>query len=139
MKEKLHRSRSSHSDKKKAIIFKQTEYKCWYCGYELNFNKFPNPYYGVIDHIEPFIYGGSNKIDNLRASCFKCNQEKRSLNVSEYRMYLAKKTSQCKAYIHLIQAVKHFKFSNHEEIEKAIEEAKHSVPFTIFYGESIGK
>ena len=136
---KVQKNRPKVSDKKKDSVFSDMGYKCWYCGESLNFENYPNPNYGVLDHIEPFIKGGSNKRDNLRSCCFKCNQSKGSKSVEEYRYHLSKNTNQFKAYSSLMDALHNFKFKNQDEIFKALDEAKNAIPWAVFYGETIGK
>ena len=48
------------------------EWKCFYCDAELDFETL------TIDHIIPRSKGGSNRADNMVASCRKCNNKKGS-------------------------------------------------------------
>lgn len=41
----------------------------------------------TIEHIIPKAKGGDNRISNLALSCKKCNQDRGTLNFSEYRLY----------------------------------------------------
>lgn len=63
-------NKRSRFNYKKALI--RDRYTCQYCGY--------SPSYCIgdfkpitVDHIHPFKYSGSNRLDNLVACCFECN------------------------------------------------------------------
>lgn len=52
-------------------VYKRDNYTCQYCLYSpyTSINFFPLH----IDHLKPFHYGGSNKMDNLVVACAPCN------------------------------------------------------------------
>lgn len=64
-------------------IFKRDRGICQYCGKKLK-SKFH------IDHIIPFIKGGSDEIDNFVLSCSKCNSRKKDKTPKEAGMKLIK-------------------------------------------------
>jgi 5-methylcytosine-specific restriction endonuclease McrA len=49
--------------------FATQEEKCWWCGSEIN-----DGY--VVDHVVPLSRGGSNRKENVVASCESCNRSK---------------------------------------------------------------
>lgn len=73
----------ARDEKLKTNILKKSNYRCWYCGKENESLTF--------DHIIPIIRGGKNNIENLVASCKKCNSSKRELTVNEWRLRLLSK------------------------------------------------
>lgn len=60
---------------------KWTEYYGYHCAYctkdceELS----------TIDHIVPLSKGGGNTLDNLVMACYRCNQQKGNLSLSEFK------------------------------------------------------
>lgn len=56
-------------------VFKRDRYTCQYCGWK---NGIPGKEERIlsIDHIVPSAFGGTNKIDNLKTACIKCNIKK---------------------------------------------------------------
>ncbi len=55
--------------KKRQLIVLYGHY-CWWCGYCLKENEL------TIEHLYPQSLGGSNSFENLRLSCFKCNNSR---------------------------------------------------------------
>jgi len=69
-KENKQATRSPISDKLRFEVFKRDKYVCQYCGacgpdVELE-----------VDHVIPVSRGGTDDIDNLKTSCFRCNRGK---------------------------------------------------------------
>lgn len=59
---------------KKAMVIERYGDKCFYC---------KTAAADTIDHFIPISKGGTNDIDNLRPACYKCNEAKKDLLVSE--------------------------------------------------------
>lgn len=133
------KNRDKFSILKKRKVFISTNYKCWYCGVALTFTKYPNSTHGVIDHFVPITSGGDNTFENLKPACSKCNSAKGKKSLAEYRFSLTQKTNEAISFAYLFAAVKHFDFSNKEELQKALTEVKHAIKFITFYGETLGK
>jgi Lar family restriction alleviation protein len=57
----------SISPKKRFEIFKRDKFICQYCGAR------PSEFQLEIDHIIPRSRGGTDAVDNLKTSCWKCN------------------------------------------------------------------
>ena len=56
---------------KRALVWEMTEGRCFYCGSRTNpFMTFH------VDHVEPIIKGGTDKIENLVPCCKRCNLKK---------------------------------------------------------------
>ena len=66
------------TDLQRRQIFKQDEYICCYCGRE------KEEWNLVIDHVVSRSKGGSDKPDNLVASCAPCNSKKTNLTLKEF-------------------------------------------------------
>lgn len=56
---------------------------CWYCGTALCSGTFH------LDHQTPKSQGGSNDANNLVAACSACNLRKHSLNLEQFRLFVA--------------------------------------------------
>ena len=66
---------------KREKILEKTNGKCFYCNKNLRANHFVAKEEVIkklmtVDHIHPKSKNGSNKLDNLIPSCYKCNQNK---------------------------------------------------------------
>jgi len=120
-------------------VFEESDNKCFYCGVELNFKSYPNHRYGVIDHIHPVSKGGKDKKENYRASCFLCNIRKSNKSVEEYRQSIHEKSKEARAADLIWDAMQLFKFSNEDDLKKAMFEAFEAVKVHVFYGEKNGK
>ena len=135
--------RTPISKGKRIKVFNGNDWKCWYCGIGLihpdnvDWSKaYENPHAPVVDHIVPAIHGGLDDIENLRSSCWRCNQHKHSKTVEEYRDYLTIKFNpmyQCQR--HLLAAL----FAHETPFDQAIQDAidwlgSHIKP-VVFYGE----
>jgi 5-methylcytosine-specific restriction endonuclease McrA len=68
----------------KINIFVRDDYKCQYCGKELNSRN------ATVDHILPQARGGKNSYTNCVCSCKTCNQWKADKMLSETNMQLFK-------------------------------------------------
>lgn len=56
---------------------------CAYCGCELEYEKMQ------VDHAKPLRIGGENTIENMLPACRSCNHYKSTLDVEDFRNYLA--------------------------------------------------
>ena len=63
-------SRNPINPKLRYEVLKRDRFKCRYCGAKGKYVKLE------VDHIIPVSRGGTDDIDNLRTSCFKCNRGK---------------------------------------------------------------
>ena len=74
------------SMKKQCEVYSKTNFKCAYCGKQLDFSY--NGYGTIkyaIDHIIPKSKGGSNDTSNLLAACRSCNSSKKAKSLEWYR------------------------------------------------------
>jgi 5-methylcytosine-specific restriction endonuclease McrA len=69
----------------KQNIFVRDDYKCQYCGKQLNSKN------ATVDHINPQAKGGKNSYLNCVCSCKTCNQWKADKHLHETSMQLYKK------------------------------------------------
>ena len=60
--------------KKRIKVYNRDNFTCQYCGWKNGTNKGDRILH--IDHIIPIFYGGTNNINNLVTSCYKCNLHK---------------------------------------------------------------
>lgn len=75
-------------------VMHMTGEKCWYCGTEVGITD-TNKYKGIsypdclrtIDHVIPKSAGGDERTKVV--ACYKCNQAKHSLSVTEFRLLMA--------------------------------------------------
>ena len=105
------------NQKKISEVFAKTNYKCAYCGKDLDMNvrykkvpiyKVRNDHTEImewtdvidvtsinyaIEHIKPVSKGGGNNIENLLPSCKKCNISKGTKNLEEFRLHLTLKNN----------------------------------------------
>jgi len=58
------------------LVFKRDNYTCHYCGQVGGILE--------IDHLTPISRGGTNDLNNLKASCRKCNRQKKDKTEQEY-------------------------------------------------------
>ena len=84
----------------KEILFEETNGRCAYCGCEL-----PDRWH--IDHINPVLRNSgfdnkknynnpeNHKIQNMIASCPKCNYWKRDMSVEQFREYIKECSNYC--------------------------------------------
>ncbi len=88
----------SVSKKARQAIFDKTAGRCWYCGVTLCAETHNDPDSYCIDHIVPMRHGGRTALSNLRASCRKCNGQKLSKSVEEYRAWIEWRSAGCEAF-----------------------------------------
>ena len=79
MAERKRRKLSKHE---RETIYQKTNGHCAYCGCELEFKDMQ------ADHVQPFIQGGSDELENLLPSCRSCNHYKSTLDLEEFRHYM---------------------------------------------------
>jgi 5-methylcytosine-specific restriction endonuclease McrA len=75
-------------------VHERCDWKCWYCGKDfsafktrdernmLNINEFP-----TVEHQIPQSRGGHEGADNVVTACKRCNSEKGTKTLEEYRRY----------------------------------------------------
>lgn len=66
------------SKSKKIAVIERDGLRCSYCGRKLSFHDLH------LDHIYPRSLGGKSHIDNLVASCRKCNEMKGCMTVERF-------------------------------------------------------
>jgi 5-methylcytosine-specific restriction endonuclease McrA len=77
------RRRVSRSKKDRRRFYDKNGRRCWYCGDGVPKKEF------ILEHQQPFSKGGSCKLkDNIVLSCVRCDSEKASKTVEQYRNYL---------------------------------------------------
>lgn len=76
------RKRRKLSKQERETIYQKTNGHCAYCGCELEFKDMQ------ADHVQPFIQGGSDELENLLPSCRSCNHYKSTLDLEEFRHYM---------------------------------------------------
>ena len=76
------RKRRKLSKQERESVYRKTNGHCAYCGCELEFKDMQ------ADHVQPFIQGGSDELENLLPSCRSCNHYKSTLNLEEFRHYM---------------------------------------------------
>ena len=59
-------------------VYDKTQGKCWYCGEELTS-------IWHADHVLPRVLGGTNELSNIVPTCPKCNIDKGTLTLEEFR------------------------------------------------------
>lgn len=85
-------SRSKISKIKRKKIIERDNYTCQVCGCNITDETietsegahiYPKNYYNI-DHIIPVSKGGTNKDENLRATCRKCNLSRNNRQIEDY-------------------------------------------------------
>uniref|UniRef100_A0A6M3K3I3 Putative homing endonuclease n=1 Tax=viral metagenome TaxID=1070528 RepID=A0A6M3K3I3_9ZZZZ len=76
---------ANYSNKLRNDLLKETNYKCSYCGNDLN-----NIY--EIEHFIPKSQGGTGKRKNLTVSCRKCNIAKLDYSLEKFKQRIKVKT-----------------------------------------------
>ncbi len=69
----------------KSLLIVMQKNECYYC------HKFITHKTATIDHMQPIQRGGSYDFENLCAACKKCNDEKCSMTVAEYYLFVQSK------------------------------------------------
>lgn len=76
------RKRKKLNQKQREFIYNKTNGHCAYCGCELEYKDMQ------ADHVEPFILGGSDELDNFLPSCRSCNHYKSTLGLEDFRIWM---------------------------------------------------
>ena len=70
-------------------IFIRDGWVCQICGKPVNPDeKYPSSVSPSIDHIVPLSRGGSHTFENVQLTHLKCNKQKFTKTLAEYRIYL---------------------------------------------------
>ncbi len=64
-------------------VYEKCNGHCAYCGCKLEYKKMQ------VDHMNPLKKGGENIIENMLPACRSCNHYKSTLDVEDFRNYLA--------------------------------------------------
>lgn len=81
----LRKKKNSGVRRGRSTVYKRCHKRCWYCGLRLYLTTL------TIDHLIPRSKGGPTKKINLVAACLKCNGDKGSKTLDNYRWYLKDK------------------------------------------------
>jgi len=82
---------SGHGTKRQRDILQKTQGHCTYCGLALRVSLAVSRDQLCIDHLIPRARGGSNRLCNLVPTCRRCNCQKRSRLLEEFREDLFRK------------------------------------------------
>ena len=63
-------------------VYNKCNGHCAYCGCELEYTAMQ------VDHVEPFIHGGADELDNMLPACRSCNHYKSSMTLEGFRYNL---------------------------------------------------
>lgn len=67
------------------LLFKQQKGRCYYCAVKMSFDVAPDASTrATTDHRTPLARGGTNRIDNIVAACFRCNHRKGQQTEEEF-------------------------------------------------------
>lgn len=64
-------------------IYEKYNGHCAYCGCEMEYKDMQ------VDHVKALYIGGSDELSNMLPACRSCNHYKHTLDVEEFRQYLA--------------------------------------------------
>lgn len=128
---------------KRARILMRDKGMCWYCGQYLDMSDSINwrrvrehKNAAVIDHVVPLSRGGDSSDENLVASCWRCNNEKKSKSVEEFREFIL---LQSYASFRSLRHLQNSRFEHEtpfdSEIQRAVEWLYNKTPPVIFHGE----
>lgn len=67
-------------------IWNKSEGLCWYCGHDLDFERFD------VDHVIPTSRGGGSEIENLVPACPSCNRRKHAHDIEGFRNVMSRKS-----------------------------------------------
>jgi 5-methylcytosine-specific restriction endonuclease McrA len=92
---KFSRLNSRRSKKRRAQLFEKQNGLCFYCGRPMTKVKHKgdgNPKNSslTLEHIIPLEDGGTNRLENLAASCYDCNNKKHRRRMQEKQAWGAK-------------------------------------------------
>lgn len=87
------------SPKKVQSILTRDNFECRYCGTALNESTIR------LDHVHPKSKGGSNREDNLVASCSRCNGLKWDFPLEVFLERIEAKFSACRADLEYYKAI----------------------------------
>lgn len=72
----MSRSRGPRGHRRLLVLIRDQQ-RCRYCGRELDPHAPPgHPDHLTLDHVIPFIWGGTNTLDNVVVACMPCNSRK---------------------------------------------------------------
>jgi hypothetical protein len=76
------RKRKRFTKKEREQVWEKTEGRCYLCGKRLSLHDMQ------VDHVFPFIMGGSDEMENLMPVCRSCNMDKMDLPLWIYKDYI---------------------------------------------------
>lgn len=75
-------------------VYKKINGHCAYCGKKLTLEEM------VIEHMKPLDDGGTNELDNLISSCWRCNTVKAVRDIEQFRYYISNRVMEgCVGYL----------------------------------------
>lgn len=121
---------------KRVRIFERDGWRCWYCGLVLPREACELKDSPTLDHVIPLEHGGDSNESNLVCACRRCNSQKGTKTLSEYRDYCARMVfSEVRALKHLQKALEEIDFPADLQIERAVEWLQRNQRELKFYGE----
>mgnify|MGYP001611722982 CR=1 FL=1 len=118
-------------------ILERDGWRCFYCGGRLV--RTPNSLttnQATIDHIVPASRGGTDENKNLVAACRRCNSQKHTKTLDEYRIWLAERDCwQAKARLLLCDVLAMPKTPFDDALTDCVEWLAAQIQPVIFYGD----
>lgn len=77
---------------KRQAVYQKTNGQCWYCGMEISIGTM------CVEHATPKIKGGHSTLSNLLPACRRCNSQKYTKTIEEYRSWLEWMQAGCEPF-----------------------------------------